>query len=46
MEGQKWEAVGPEQAGEMMALLIGAWAARLVHTAAELGIANRVPDTG
>jgi O-methyltransferase/methyltransferase family protein len=42
MEGQRWEAVGPAQAGEMMSLLFGAWAARLVHTAAELGIADHL----
>ncbi len=34
----------PEAAAAMMRLLAGAWAARLVHAAAELGIADHLAD--
>jgi orsellinic acid C2-O-methyltransferase len=34
----------PEAAAAMMDLLTGGWAARLVHTAAELGIADHLAD--
>jgi hypothetical protein len=34
----------PDAANAMMALLNGAWAARLVHTAVELGIADHLGD--
>ena len=36
--------VRPEAASAMMAVLNGAWAARLVHAAAELGLADYLVD--
>jgi hypothetical protein len=36
--------VRPESASAMMAVLNGAWAARLVHAAAELGLADHLFD--
>ena len=36
--------VRPEAASAMMAVLNGAWAARLVHAAAELGLADHLFD--
>src|SRR5262245_47567682 len=36
--------VDPGAASTIMSMLTGAWAARLVHTAAELGIADHLAD--
>src|ERR1700722_2336908 len=44
MEPRSTDGIDPGAASAMMSVLTGAWAARLVHTAAELGIADHLAD--
>jgi hypothetical protein len=44
MNDEQRPARASDPAGEMMNLLMGAWLARLVHTAAELGIADQLGE--
>jgi DNA-binding IclR family transcriptional regulator len=42
MEPRSKDGIDPRAASAMMSLLTSAWAARLAHTAAELGIADHL----
>src|ERR1051325_5893561 len=44
MESPSKMGIDPQAASSMMSMLTAAWAARLVHTAAELGIADQLSD--
>ena len=44
MEPRSKANIDPGAASAIMSVLTGAWAARLVHTAAELGIADHLAD--
>ena len=44
VQSEPKQSLNPDAAGAMMGLLNGAWAARLVHAAAELGIADYLAD--
>jgi O-methyltransferase/methyltransferase family protein len=43
-EAKSEAAIDPGSAGTIMSVMTSAWAARLVHTAAELGIADHLAD--